>query len=326
MRKPVLMPVFIAIIGLVLLSTSIAEAGSAKVKGIYSLTGMMKAVKSSVFDLHYVEGLSIRAGWKDIEPVEGIYEWDYLDNIIQEAANHDKKVMIRILSGVHTPLWVYDKGVPTVTFSDSYGHKHVTPVPWDDIYLTEWINFIYALGDRYNSNDTVVLVHMSGSTIKSAEMHLLKGVEGRQLMYDAGYSKSVIVNAWERVLDAYDDALDKKALSLNLAIPLVKDGALEEIIYEGESAIRKNFRIQGNYLKASTDTNYLPHQLITDFDEIKAGFQMVSTSRSPRLGSLEGAIDMGLEAGARYFEIYETDIRDETYSKLLEETNKELKD
>jgi hypothetical protein len=53
---------------------------------------------------------------------------------------------------------------------------------------------------------------------------------------------------------------------------------------------------------------------------------MLSSSRDiKRLGSLSGAIEKGLYAGAKYFEIYEVDVIHPVNRSLLEELDKKLK-
>jgi beta-galactosidase GanA len=71
----------------------------------------MQPVDESVLKLPFVAGVSIRASWEAIEPEEGKFDWNYLDNSLAEVKKAKKKAMLRILPGVHSPAWIYRKGV-----------------------------------------------------------------------------------------------------------------------------------------------------------------------------------------------------------------------
>ena len=307
---------------------------SAPVKGIYSLMKGMEPVNSSVLKLPFVEGVSIRIHWDAVEPEEGRFDWSYIDNAFHEVKKAKKKAMLRILPGIHSPEWIYKKGVNSLEFKDAnphhktYGKLSRMPVPWDDAYITEWAKFINILGKRYGSNDTLILVHMAGPTASSAEMHIPKKGEGKTLIQEAGYSKDKIVKAWREVIDAYSNAFPKKALALNIAVPFRKDGALEEVVQYAVSKIGKRLCIQGNWLSAHTANSFYPYKVILDIkknNSANIGFQMLGASKyESRQGSLNMSVEKGLLAGARYFEIYQVDIMEPDNRKFLEKLNKRL--
>lgn len=332
------------------------RAESESVQGIYSLMKGMRPVDPSVLKIKYVKGVSIRASWAEIEPEEGKFNWDYLDRALEEVRKEGKKAMLRILPGVHTPEWVYKKGAELLEIGASRPRRRAfvkeegsvdkskdrggreggamrarsagTPVPWDNKYLNDWIRFITALGKRYGSEAAVSLVHMAGPTVNSAEMHLPKRGEAKGFM-DAHYRKDKVVDAWKRVIDAYKKAFPEKALALNIAIPFRNDGALEEVVQYGMMKLGKAFCVQGNWLSARTMESFHPYKLLSDFGKkgsARVGFQMLAPSANEaRQGSLEVSIRKGLDAGARYFEIYEADIKEEQNKKLLEDLEKKLK-
>jgi hypothetical protein len=203
------------------------------------------------------------------------------------------------------------------------------PGPWDKTYLKLWTAFVNALGKRYGSDNAVTLVHMAGPTASSAEMHLPKRREAKKLTEDAGYTKKRIVDAWKAVIDAYSKAFPEKALALNVAIPFRKDGAMEDIIRYGISTLGQRFCTQGNWLSAHTRDSFVPYKTIESFKAdkgITVGFQMLGASANEsRQGPLDLSIQKGLNAGAKYFEIYEADIKDVRNAPLLKEISDKLK-
>ena len=330
-KKTIILVLFLRII---LPATVVADSDT--LKGTYSLMKGMQAVESSVLHLPFISGVSIRASWEALEPARGEFDWRYIDNALREVKKANKKAMLRVLPGIHSPQWVYSRGIRIFEMKDlkrrsnDFGKIRKTPLPWDEVYLSEWIRFVDALGRRYGSDDTVILVHMAGPTINSAEMHLPKRGEARQKILDAGYSKEKLVKAWRKVIDAYSVAFSGRALALNIAVPLMRDGSLEEIIRYGLSKVGKRLCIQGNWLTGHTNQRYYPYELMTRLkkeDNVTIGFQMLAAAawKKRRQGSLEESVQKGLDAGAQYFEIYEMDILENRNRQLLEKLDKKLR-
>ena len=312
------------------------KSDSSPVKGTYSLMKVEDLVNPSVLKLTFIEGVSIRIWWSEIESQEGKFDWSYLDNALTEVKKANKKAMLRVLPGINSPQWIYNKGIATMEYTGTdpshkktYGKKLRAPVPWDETYIREWIKFVDILGKRYSSSDVITLVHIAGATVSSAEMHLPKGKEGGKLTEAAGYSKKKIVNVWKKVMDAYSNAFPGKALALNIAVPFKNDGTLDEVVQYGISKIGTRFCVQGNWLTAHTSDSFYPYKLIFDLHKnnwINIGFQMARASKTYESlqGSLEASVQKGLDAGARYFELYQVDILEESNGKFLEGLNKQL--
>src|SRR6266498_1420795 len=117
-----------------------------------------------------VYGLSWRFRWKTIEPQEGQYNWQPLDKALEITGNAGKKVILRMVAGIHTPDWVYQAGAKPFDFSNKdlaraehYAESLRLPIPWDESYLAKWEAFIQAFGKRYNGNPHIYSVAMSGA-------------------------------------------------------------------------------------------------------------------------------------------------------------------
>lgn len=318
-----------AVLLVIALQTAVA-ADPVPIKGIYSLMKGMEEVNESVISLPYVSGVSIRASWNALEPEEGKYKWEYIDRALEKAKKTKKKVMLRVLPGVYSPEWIYKAGVASITLKDTntyhgtYGELRRVPIPWDDTYIKKWARFIKALGARYNLNETLLLVHIAGPTVFSAEMHLPKRGEGRELIEASGYSVKKITKAWESVIDDYLNAFPSKSFALNIALPIENDGTMDLIIGYGQEKLREKLYIQGNWLSARTNVTFYPYKKILELhqkDKAEIGFQMLATATNKkRMGPLDKAIQTGLDAGACYFEIYESDLtekKNESFFQIL---------
>jgi hypothetical protein len=305
-------------------------------KGIYSLPAGNQPVTDEIIRSPFIVGVSLRTTWRKLEPEEGKFQWNYLDESIAVAETANKKIMIRVLSGVHTPEWVYQKGAAKFNFiyrnpnHTRRGLPPYLPIPWDEIYVSQWIRFVDALGKRYNNHPAVVLIHMAGPTQTSAEMHLPKGRADKNNWGKEGYTKEKLTAVWKKVIDAYADAFPDPYLALNIATPIYNDGVVEEVVAYGYEKYGSRFVIQGNWLSGYTRDDFRHYHMIKQYSSrALVGFQMLAAasgqrdknlqedhkrnrgekrSGPSRMGNLHQAIQKGLQAGASYFEIYQRDI------------------
>ena len=54
-----------------------------------------------------VDGLRIRAAWKDIETADGVYDWSLIDECLANAATSGKVAGISVGAGIGCPAWLY---------------------------------------------------------------------------------------------------------------------------------------------------------------------------------------------------------------------------
>ena len=308
-----------------------------KVKGIFVLMKVNGVVNPKILSLQFIEGISLRASWSLLEPEYGEYRWEYIDNILKQVEGTGKKVMIRILPGVTSPVWIYGKGVKKIEFTPGREKKRIkfgktvkTPLMWDKKYIALWNEFINNFAKRYKDNSSVVMVHMSGPTVYSAEMHLLKFEDGKKILKDAGYSREKVVEAWDAVIDNYSENFPNTMLSLNIAIPFKKDGTLEEVLNYAISKVGPRLSVQGNWLKSRTSNRFLPYSLISGLSEsnseVEIGFQMARSSKYSvsSQGTLEESVEAGLAVNAGYFELYKIDVLDKSNRDYLINLNNKL--
>jgi hypothetical protein len=83
-----------------------------------------------------MRGVPIVVGWNEIEPQDGVYRWELVDDIVRKAAANNKYVFTLLwLIPVH-PVWLFEKGVPRVeinTFKEDTNFAAI-PYPMDKKY------------------------------------------------------------------------------------------------------------------------------------------------------------------------------------------------
>jgi hypothetical protein len=83
-----------------------------------------------------LKGIPIVVGWNELEPEDGVYNWDLVDDIIKKAAANNKYVFTLLWLNPVNAEWLYDKGVPKVevdTFKTDANFATL-PYPMDEKY------------------------------------------------------------------------------------------------------------------------------------------------------------------------------------------------
>jgi hypothetical protein len=220
------------------------------------------------------------------------------------------------------------------------------PIPWDPVYLSKWRTFVRAFGLRYDSDPTVVLVkitglngdteetnlpHDTGKLVRRGGMSCLSSddiAEWRQV----GYSREKVEQAWKLMLDAFAESFPHKRLAIMTgpSFPRVAgfgpgirkggnaDGKLaKELISEGIENYDDRFVVQNNGLSAFWNWK----EVANVAGRVTTGYQMlwsVTGDRTCRMNrhvtpcdprtTLASAIDRGIGASGKYFEIYTADV------------------
>ena len=127
------------------------------------------AVWANPLSLH-ITGVVARCSWELIEPVEGTYNWEYIDSI--KAAAHaggfywELAIMCNQGSNAAYPFypsWVQGDGAALVTIHDNSGTAVTNLASWDPVFQAKWGAFLVALAARYDDNDAwLSAVQMTG--------------------------------------------------------------------------------------------------------------------------------------------------------------------
>ena len=163
-----------------------------------------------------VDGISVRQKWSDLEPLEGVYDFRYLDDVIARAGAAGKALLLRIITGGgdialggNCPTWVMNavaaEPLPPsqkfFTFNDG-GRSVTIAVFWDPVWLAKKTAMITALGARYSGNPAVKIVGVSFANASSEDWgvpHLPPEVTA---WFAAGYTSARMLNAGRQIIDA----------------------------------------------------------------------------------------------------------------------------
>jgi len=289
----------------------------------------------------FVKGVLVRVNWSDLEPTQGNRDWTLLDNELDLADAYGTKVTLAVVNGPDAPAWLEAAGAQTFTYTFRGTPNVKMPVPWDSIYLNAWTDFISALGQRYRDRSTISLVRMTHSTYNGFEMQLALDRSANPGWTDAGYTDERAISSWKTVLDAFAAAFPSKPLDVDVHSVLPDENLSDSngsvaanVVNYGNSTIGTRFGVFAGWWSQNNAISGYPEM----FDLIKqaavssfATVQMCASAYSDPdkltgitgsnpVDALTGAIDLALNNGVRYIEIWNADIRATEFQQLLSDT------
>ena len=162
-------------------------------------------------------GVSIRYDWSDLEPVEGQFNFAFLDSEVARAAAAGKKVMLRIMTQAAKPEWVTQaviaKGGKFFTFEDA-GVTTTIPVFWNGTFLKKKKNMINALGAHFANNPTVVVVTCSFANAKSEDWAVPHTEEDIDNWFAVGYTTDKMLRAGQQIIDTTMTAFPNQVVAM----------------------------------------------------------------------------------------------------------------
>jgi hypothetical protein len=165
-----------------------------------------------------MSGVALQIHWSDIEPTQGTPDWSKLDALFAAAASSKKWVHLLIFPGFFSPSWAL-VGAKTEQFAIQYGPGKGTvetlPMPWDSVYLANWLAFVKLVGDRYGSSPALRLVAADGPTSVSAEFTLPSLPKDVKTWQKDGYTPSKYIGAWRKIFKAYAADFPSQYISLS---------------------------------------------------------------------------------------------------------------
>jgi hypothetical protein len=113
-------------------------------------------------------GNRLNLTWSRLNPAEGIYAWEILDEEFNQAIIDGKQFSFRVITmageiygGHHVPQWVIDKGANIFSYEQE-GYTIEEPDYSNCVYQEEWGNFVNALLARYDGNPNIAYIDISG--------------------------------------------------------------------------------------------------------------------------------------------------------------------
>jgi hypothetical protein len=114
--------------------------------------------------------------WEDVEPQEGVYNWDFIDQHLARAYENGQTLEFRIMLEwpaeyeIGIPQWLVDKGV-NLRLTNCEGHDYYSPDLEDPIIKEHHSKLIRALGERYDGHPDLGSVDI-GSVGMWGEWHM----------------------------------------------------------------------------------------------------------------------------------------------------------
>jgi hypothetical protein len=223
------------------------------------------------------------------------------------------------------PSWLEAEGAATFSYLFR-GTPAKMPVPWDATFLTRWTNFVTALGNRYNGNPALELVHITTSSGNGFEMQLPSTPTDVANWNTAGYTVTKHVDAYKQVIDAFDAAFPDTPLDLEVHPVLNSDSVAQQAVAYGNEIIGDRFGVFAAWWsQKNADTVYpgMYSLLRAQAAQTFATVQLVTNAKNDPNGFGDGGIQTALNRayadGIRYFEPWDTDILNSSSAPMFQQ-------
>jgi len=329
-NKAILYVLVFTIYQLLLAHNSCFASPTHKIKGIYEAVWYEDIEKISAIKEEYISGITLWIPWNVIERNEGEYDWSMVDKAILIAKTHNKIVNIGIFPNFRAPNYILnDANVKKFTFH-RWIHEgvkktakpiEVTPLPWDERYLTRWLALISELAKKYDNNKNIGYVALTGPNLQAIEMSIhLKNEEDIKLMKSYENLEDRMFAAWKKVIDGYDNSFKHVKVALTLG-QLIGDNNLPKRVVSylntaipTQRIILKVAFLNGKWYQKMKSNN-INRQLIdmmksySNINQIGMEMFWISKVQDGNVnGPLSVAIQNGINDNADFIEIYNQDI------------------
>ncbi|HTT84257.1 MAG TPA: beta-galactosidase [Rhizomicrobium sp.] len=273
--------------------------------GIYALSEDLRRnnnlLPPDIYTTDYIDGIVIKAEWSQIEPSPGSYDWTLVDQEVDAAVAHGKKITIGVEAGEATPAWLYAApyNVPNETFEvgphsgmRQRGCAPVTlPVPWNNDFEQAYTAMMQALSEHLQTipgaYSLVTRVKLTGINTVDEEFHLASACGGSDadthIWRKLGFRPRRVFAAGQILFDAVNTAFPDKLLNLDV----IAHGGLPTINNAGQ-IVTKN---SPSYVKVEWDLIKWALRPDSGFNT-RFGVQWdafgTDASRSPRMVPLAG--------------------------------------
>jgi hypothetical protein len=301
-------------------------------RGVFSLSPAGVHAADTVLPNPSVDGLSIRQNWSDLEPSEGVFDWDFLDSEVARAAAAGKNVLLRINTQFARPAWVTVAVAKAggVFFSfDKDGIPTTIPVFWDPTFLAKKKAMIAALGKHFTNNEAIKIVWTSFANAKSEDWSVPHTPADVANWAAVDYTSEKLLEAGREIIDATMAAFPNQYVTLAVGgngpvgsldpdpSYVARNAVLaSRAIWPGRLIVQKNSLATYNPPAPGAGTL---SQLLWD-SRPDIGGQMLDacygdTTYRNNAGVpddpaviLHKSIDLGVSYGMNYIEIYQTDV------------------
>ncbi|MBW8792558.1 MAG: beta-galactosidase [Streptomyces sp.] len=187
--------------------------------GIYAFSGGNTSDLASDPD---VAGRSLVYYWAQLEPQQGQYCWNLIDQDMKPWVAAGKKVVLRVSaagwakwdtaadSAHGTPAWVYAQGVKSVTEQDGA----VMPEYWNQTFESDLDTFLAAFAARYDGNAAVSAVDISIGVGGESKADSEKNPDLLSLWQSIGYTDELWWGYAQHTITTYTSVFHRTPLAL----------------------------------------------------------------------------------------------------------------
>ena len=290
----------------------------ANFKGIYEFSSHNSSTDATN---PAIAGTYLGYYWSQLEPQQGQYNWDLIDQQMQPWIDNGKNVILRVAtagwtnwdpssnSGNATPQWVYDLGVSSVTEVDNA----VLPQYWNPQFLQSYSDFIQAFASHYDGNPHVSAIEMGIGT--GGETKVDTRTNNPNLLADwqaIGYSDPVWWDTIQQIITSYSTSFQHTPLVVMPDASFIgkTHGYGESLVLN--YAVSHNLWLQDNGLVANrtfTTNQWSQVPLISE--------QRNATTKSG--DALLDDMTAALNLGATYIMVFASDIAISDNQAVLQE-------
>lgn len=278
------------------------------------------SVNPQIASKPFVQGILVRVGWNILEPADDTYDWALIDTQINRARQYGKKVSLGIGSGIMIPQWVFDGGAQRLVSTSPI--NDTLAVPWDAFYLTKWKELISALGSRYQNDTTIQLVYITHSTANGFEMQLPRVVT--PTLSAVGYTDKKMADSWKEVIDAFSAAFPNHYLS-NDFHPVNNSNDVADSVYAyAVNTVGTRYGAAAWWWTQKNTGVYPAQYTIMQNSAANNNFSAVQFARNGTTdsaafgpGGMPGAMQLAINDGICYWEIWNEDILNPDFDSLL---------
>ncbi len=150
----------------------------------------------------YLHAQTFEIDWSFVEPSQGVYNWQYIDDAIAAVAGRGMRMRLKVETGVYSPAWAKSLGGAPVPFQNSNTYlngEQTVPRYWTAGYKAAYNAFMGAMAARYDNNSSVAEVETCSVGLVSCESVLIQanditksdGKRNGQHLYEAGFNDSL---------------------------------------------------------------------------------------------------------------------------------------
>lgn len=284
------------------------------------------SVVPQVAELDHVDGILVRMEWGTLEPAPGNYDWSLLDEQIARAEQYGVKVSLAVVNGSSAPSWLSSLGVEMFSFP-FFDEIREMPIPWDSIFQSRWSQFIADLGARYANEDTISLVYVTNSSRNGFEMQLPFSPADQVNWAAAGYTVALYAQSWNDAIDAFVAAFPNHPVSHEVHPVLGSDDVANEVYQHARDThadtvgvlaawwmVHNALDVYPGMFEILKDASYESHS------QVQVANSYTNTPDRFSDEGYQGEIDLAIESGVRYMEVWNSDLLNTSLTDLMIET------